>query len=277
MSFSSRVIAEPAPPVSPLIKGLGLAIWAFPILLSSFVILVSPRSDDAIAREMTLRPDGPRMGVAFAELPNLREPEIFERVSVTAYIRTPLNLPVSGEAVFPLAAEAWKPSPFTAGKIALKVDHDRSLMLAQPGEMNPARLVAARIQHAGIEAADIQQALQSRKVQFAPSRSFRHAKVLGATAIIADNLKIVLANIEPLPQEAVCTRIDGVVQNCLERAEHRLAILLQARSITCELSEPQENGLHLGRCMADKIDIASDLLRQRLAHRRAMTLASNNP
>ncbi len=126
-----------------------------------------------------------------------------------------------------------------------------------------------------LETADIERAARGSKMQFSDSRSFRRVRVLGATAIQADNMKIVLAGIEPLPQQAVCKRIDGVMQSCNERAEHRLAILLQARSVTCELSETAENGIHTGRCMADKIDIADDLLRQKLAQRGLSRLASN--
>ncbi len=52
-------------------------------------------------------------------------------------------------------------------------------------------------------------------------------------------------------------------------------MLLQAREITCRISAALENGLHMGRCNADKIDIATDLLRQKLAQRRLGALAAN--
>ena len=264
MSFSSRVIAESAPPVSPLIKHLGLLMWTLPILLSAFCVVISPRGESIAGRNMVNVSAQMRIGSAIVELPELVEPVTFARVGTTPLIRTALTLPPTGEQRFPLAAEAWRATPFAAGKVALKIDHDQSPAIELPRSTPPIRLAER----------DIQLAAKVAPQQLGEARTFRRVKVLGATAIQADNFKIVLADVEPMPEGATCKRIDGVMQSCIERAEHRLAILLQARTVSCELSEALENGVHLGRCTADKIDIASDLLRQKLAQRRSSTVAS---
>ena len=178
------------------------------------------------------------------------------RAAASTYRVSALNLPVNGEQRFPVAAEAWKSEGWPATKIAMKADELRDV----PAAAAPRAVRSARVSHDDTTATvrDAQASLD-RKV------TFRRVNVIGATALQADNLRIALADIEPLPEGATCKRLDGVVQDCSERAEHRLAVLLQAREITCQISAALENGMHLGRCNADKIDIASDLLRQKLA------------
>ena len=265
MSFSSRLICNPAPPVSAQIRKLGFLLWAVPIVISSSVLLLTFQFNRQIQLNVVNNPERLNMFRVINDPPPLQEPATFARTAATPLIRTALTLSRSGDPVFPLAADAWKHSAFATGKIALKVDSETNAS-ADHGKSIPIRK---------LEVADIERAARASKVQFSDSRTFRRVRVLGATAIQADNVKIVLAGIEPLPQETMCKRLDGVMQSCNERAEHRLAILLQARSVSCELSESAENGIHTGRCMADKIDIADDLLRQKLAQRGLSRMASN--
>ncbi len=265
MSFSSRVIAEPVPPVSALIKHLGLIIWVLPILLSLFVLLISPRTGSPARGLMVNEQMRESLNAVVAELPDLLEPETFARIGATPYARTALNLPVAGERKFPMKAEAWKASAiYAGGKIAMKADDAGPISQASQMQSGPQTPLVS----------DLRLASRSSKIAFAEPRTFKRVKVIGATSIVADNLKVILAGVEPLPDHVMCKRIDGVMQSCNERAEHRLAILLQARSISCELSDPLESGAYIGRCTADRIDLASDLLRQKLAQRNAMTLAS---
>lgn len=265
MSFSSRVIMQLPPPASKQVRYLGLMLWTAPILLSCSVILLSPRGSDAIAREMVNNSGSMAFHTDVADLQDLMEPASFARAGSSPYIRTALHLPLSSDAVFPMALEPWRTTAFSAGKIALQAEQERPRNPDSSKNPAPAHISSTEI-------SDIQ---RMSKLNFGEAVTFRRVKVLGPTAILADNTKILLADVEPMPPEISCKRIDGVIQSCIERAEHRLAILLQARSITCEMSEPLTNGIHLGRCTADKIDIAGDLVRQKLAQRPSRAVVAN--
>lgn len=267
MSFSSRVIAEPAPPVSALVRHLGLVIWTLPILLSLFYVLISPRTKATAGVPMVNAYQRETLNAVVAELPDLVEPDTFARIGATPYMRTALNLPVTGEQKFPMKAVAWNASPFHVG--------GKSIVRASDGPVVAHSLQRGVEQRPAI-AADTRHAAHMGKIAFGEPRSFRRIRVNGATSLMADNLTILLAGIEPLPENVMCKRIDGVMQSCNERAEHRLAILLQARAITCELSEPLPSGAYIGRCMADRIDLGMDLVRQKLAQRNALTVAAAN-
>jgi len=109
------------------------------------------------------------------------------------------------------------------------------------------------------------------------THNFRRAAAVGPTRIKADGMTIDLAGISPPESAATCKRIDGLVQPCSERAQHRLAILLQARDISCTIINSADRIAITARCKAGNIDLASDLLRHGLAQRTASRkLASVN-
>ncbi len=265
MSYSTSLLLNTAPPASRMIKRLGLMLWLLPIFFSIACAGIASKS----------RKPGPQFAGKFqqrvaaadalAGLKPIGEPETFARVATTAFVSTPLNLPKSGEAKFPMQAELARHEPWSAGKIALKVDGVDS------------RLLVAKIREipgdGGVRAIPKMTAALA-EAPLKTLASFRRVRVLGPTAILADNQKILLKGVEGLSAGSNCRRLDGVLQSCIERAEHRLAILLQARSVTCRISEPAADGVHAGHCMADKIDIAADLLRNRLVQRYGITLAS---
>lgn len=107
------------------------------------------------------------------------------------------------------------------------------------------------------------------------TQTFRRATAIGPNLIKADGVTIELAGISPPDGHATCKRIDGLVQPCTERAQHRLAILLQARHISCTIVQRTAGYNVKARCKAGNIDLASDLLRSGLAQRAASrTMAS---
>jgi hypothetical protein len=268
MSFSSRVISEPVPPVSSQVRHLGLLLWSLPILLSLLFLHISPRSEMRSGKDMVNGAFLPASSLVTPELPDLVEPASFARIGAVLEEGDLVELGQSDEPRFPLVAEAWRPTAFSAGKITAKADFDDT--------PSPLQARTKSIAATAINPADVSQAATAGNEPEGASRTFQRVKVVSATAIQADNLKIILAGVEPLPQEATCRRLDGVMQSCIERAEHRLAVLLQARNISCQLSKPLESGAYIGRCLADRIDIAGDLLRHKLAQRRGSTMASNN-
>lgn len=264
MSFSSRLIAEPAPPVCAHVRRLGLMLWALPILLSLIFMLFSSTSGSPL-HAVKLN-DEASMNRAVRDMPALLEPETFARIGGSALFHTALGLLDDGGRRFPVLAEPWKSSAFQAGKMDLRAQEEP--LVAPVPVLIPLQ--------AAVSDADTIVAAIPDKTKFDMRRSFRRVKVIGATALLADNIKIVLAGIAPHPAHVMCKRLDGVMQSCVERAQHRLAILLQARSIVCELTEPLESGVHIGRCMADRIDIAEDLLRQKLAQKGGAILSASS-
>ena len=230
-----------------------------------FALIVSPRGTATFAREQVNAARSGAMPAATVVLADLVEPETFARVGGPYYNGAMVTLAHSEEPRFPMLADAWKPSPFAAGKIAMKIDHEPVASMQRP-RVGPSPDVAA---------ADLRDAARADAPLNGGTRDFQRVKVAGATLLQADNIRIVLAGVEPLPQEATCRRLDGVMQSCIERAEHRLAVLLQARGVSCQLSKQLDNGLFLGRCLADKIDIAADLMRHKLVQRRGATLSAS--
>lgn len=99
------------------------------------------------------------------------------------------------------------------------------------------------------------------------TRVLVEARAVAANAVTADGKVFYLEGIKPTRSGATCKRIDGVVQSCSERAQHRLNILLSGRRVTCDLTKEYSSHEFVGRCFAGKINIASDLLRYKLVRK----------
>lgn len=96
-------------------------------------------------------------------------------------------------------------------------------------------------------------------------RQFRNVRVVSANVIEAEGLRIRMNNFGLKDPDAKCKRIDGVVLACSDRARSRLEVLVMARTVTCKLFGRANGGTFNGRCKAGQIDIASDLIAQKLA------------
>jgi hypothetical protein len=81
-----------------------------------------------------------------------------------------------------------------------------------------------------------------------------------------------LAGVELPKPGTLCRRLDGVEVTCLDRVAARLAILAEGRTVVCDLTD-SHSGDRVGRCRADKIDLAQDLVRAKLAS--PISLAAN--
>jgi endonuclease YncB( thermonuclease family) len=83
----------------------------------------------------------------------------------------------------------------------------------------------------------------------------------------AGGMVVRLAGVVPVAGDAMCKRLDGVIEPCSTRAMNRLDILTRGRAVTCDIKDDQADESLLGFCRADKIDIAEDLVRNGLARR----------
>jgi endonuclease YncB( thermonuclease family) len=85
--------------------------------------------------------------------------------------------------------------------------------------------------------------------------------LIGASGVFA------LAGVEPLAPDAMCRRLDGVEQPCSQRAASRLELLTRGRVVTCQPTGPMVNAQSRGACLAGKINLADDLVKNGLARR----------
>ncbi len=99
--------------------------------------------------------------------------------------------------------------------------------------------------------------------------TLRNVEVAEGLRLVSGGATLVLAGVEPLEANATCTRLDGVTEACAARAASRLEILLRGRTVTCRVFEPRDGETPVGRCRADKIDLADDLVKNGLARRGA--------
>ncbi|MBL8588451.1 MAG: hypothetical protein JNK46_07980 [Methylobacteriaceae bacterium] len=99
-------------------------------------------------------------------------------------------------------------------------------------------------------------------------------RALDAVRLESEGLTIRLAGVEPLPAEALCKRLDGVMESCAERAASRIAVLMHGRDVVCRLSAEDGATEAAGVCKAGKIDIAEDLARAGLVRRSGASLAA---
>lgn len=106
-------------------------------------------------------------------------------------------------------------------------------------------------------------------IDAAPKPIIATAKVVldDAGAMFVDGAQVRLAGVALPKPDAMCRRLDGVEVRCLERIAARLALITQGRKIACEM-EGDAAGAPIGRCRADKIDLAQDLLHLKLVERQ---------
>lgn len=269
MSFSSRVISHNPPPVSPQIRAMGTILWILPILMAIFILIATPLKQahearlnmsrsiqaprPAIATLPTLKPVVNREAGLEAPLAEMDRPgSLFSPVAMQAPVKAPFSLPSN------FAAGA----PATTDKFTLAVAAATPTRLDAPDDMNTGHPIR-------------------RNARFDPAldaeprhANYNRVRAIGPTTIEADGVRIVLQDIEPFRDDAQCRRIDGILQSCVERAQHRLSILLQSRTISCRISpDPSRPQSRLGRCLAGQIDLAADLLRQKLVQRSVMRMA----
>ncbi len=99
MSFSSRLICNPTPPVSAQIRKLGFLLWAFPILVSSSVLLLTLQFNRQIQLNTVNNSERLNMFRVINEPLPLQDPPSFIRTATTPFTRTALNLPLSSDPV----------------------------------------------------------------------------------------------------------------------------------------------------------------------------------
>ena len=98
-------------------------------------------------------------------------------------------------------------------------------------------------------------------------KRFASVKVLQGLRLGSGSMVVALAGLEPPAPDAKCKRIDGVVESCLRRAASRLQVLVRGRPVSCQIFHLSGPEGKVGRCMAGKIDLAADLIRNGLARR----------
>lgn len=97
---------------------------------------------------------------------------------------------------------------------------------------------------------------------------FKRVQVADNLRLSADGVYVALAGLSPVAADAMCKRLDGVMEPCAARAISRLEVLTRGRAVTCDIRhDGGQSGEMLGACRADKIDIAEDLVRNGLARR----------
>ena len=80
-----------------------------------------------------------------------------------------------------------------------------------------------------------------------------------------DGSRFELEGVEMPNSDALCRRLDGVSVSCRERIAARLEILSRIRAIDCQVTR---RGNHaIARCLAGKVDLADDLLRNGLVRK----------
>lgn len=248
MSFSSRVICETPPPVSPEVRVMGTLLWLLPLLMSGFILIASPWTG---AKQKPLEPE-PSSPAASSDVPSIDEPWSFARTRQSLALQGASGL--ARPDFLPLA-HVWRSA----------ISRGDEQTTRGAGMVSPAKS-ERRAPWEQTTAVPLREGRQN----------FRIARASGPTTLEADGVMIALQDIEPLPQGAVCRRIDGATLPCHERAIHRLSVLLSGREISCQLSaNTLPTGERLGRCVAGQIELSADLLRQKLVQRRSTRLAQS--
>ncbi len=108
----------------------------------------------------------------------------------------------------------------------------------------------------------------------APPQAPRTVNALSADVEVTDDGRLIvrgevvsLAGVGLPEPGRLCRRLDGVEVTCIERIVARLAIVARGRKVACDI-RTSSAGERVGRCRADKIDLAEDLVQSRLVERR---------
>lgn len=143
----------------------------------------------------------------------------------------------------------------------LRVDMNAAPRATIPG--------SAAIRQASLQAATPDRDGAGRGTRrFAGRHVFRRVEVVDNLRLGADGVYVALAGLTPVGSDAVCKRLDGVMEPCVARAISRLEVLTRGRAVTCDIREDAKGSSEMtGACRADKIDIAEDLIRNGLARR----------
>ncbi|MGE3246341.1 MAG: hypothetical protein AB7F96_01490 [Beijerinckiaceae bacterium] len=263
MTFSSRVICDPPPPATKMVRALGAALWALPVVISVACLAAVPsKTSQSLASLFKAKEKTHTLASAVVTSPRPLEPERFTKVATTPRYRSLLDLRLRNDRKFPMKMAFAAPAP---GEIS-------------PAPQHPAEKVTMKAPTiAAIAPNDVTASVTfapgtltmrpSAPLRLAETRMFEDARAIAANAVYANGETIILAGIEPPKAGSKCRRLDGVEVDCTERAQARLTVLLMDRMVKCQVSAPQQNGVRFGRCSAGKIDIGNDLLRQRLAAR----------
>ncbi len=263
MTFSSRVICDPPPPSTRMVRTLGAALWVLPVAISFACLASAPSKTGAkIAAMFKPAPQSAILASAVMEPARTIEPERFAKVASTTYRRTLLDVRPRNEPKFPMLL-SFSPPRNDQQVLAAQGSGEKSKMkvAASAGPQPAASVDTMPIASFGASSGRVPAA---RLVQ---TRVLQDARAIAPNAIMADGLYVIIAGIQPPKEGATCRRLDGVLEDCRVRAKARLSVLIMDRRLTCKLSVALENEVRVGQCYADKIDIAGDLLRQGLANR----------
>jgi endonuclease YncB( thermonuclease family) len=97
--------------------------------------------------------------------------------------------------------------------------------------------------------------------------TLRDVRVGDGLKIVGNGAEYELAGVQPLASDAMCRRLDGVEEACNQRAASRLEILTRGRIVTCQLVAVSDGSTTRGSCLAGKINLADDLVKNGLARR----------
>lgn len=109
--------------------------------------------------------------------------------------------------------------------------------------------------------------LRPRPTNALTTRVLRAATIDNRLRLTSNGVTIALEGVVPLEESATCKRLDGRTEPCVTRIAHRFGLLTQGRTIVCQFRDNSPGDVARGKCRADRIDIADDLLRNGLARR----------
>lgn len=267
MTFSTRTIQTGTPPASKTVRKLVMTFWLSPIMLPVAIAAASHEFRDARIEK------APNNGAAAASATAHVLPARFKSAQIAMDETGLMSLPdnkvarldfrlfdqtITTDTIVPLPSKI-------SGRAAHAPEIHRSNIAHATGyNSRPVNMPTYHATNAREPESDNAVITAAGKTHV-----FRRATAIGPNLIKAGGMTIELASISPPDGHATCKRIDGLVQPCTERAQHRLAILLQARDISCTIKQSGGPATLKAQCKAGNIDLASDLLRNGLAQRSA--------
>lgn len=211
MSMKPMMLLPIASSRTRTVQSLSLALWAIPVLASSFYLAVRPLGAGAKGHSSTM--------------------EQFGKGTRTNAIHDSSFMPPMSGLI------------------------EGSEMILQTRFAFKAEKSQARVPEPAIPRRRVQSPVSDGRTV-----NFTEVKIVGPNRIEADGMTITLADIVPPADGAMCKRLDGVVESCAERAANRLAVLAQDRQVRCKVWTSSDDRW-MGRCSANRLDLAKDLIR----------------
>ena len=197
MSFSSRVICDPPPPATRMIRVISAAVWALPVAISIAALVATPSKTGTALAELFKSKDFVQdIRISVASLldteATLQDPESFRKTAAAKRYRTIFDMRLRNEKTFPMKL-AYLPQPTVRAARPHIQTAEKSTLKAAPVMTLAAKPGISRETVATI-------APQSQTFASAPlvqTRTFQNARVASANALSVGGMTIVLTGINP--------------------------------------------------------------------------------